>query len=80
MAGPAGQLTVTGRGGLTVVRYAAPSAGHALSWDHAFCPAAPYLAAPTDLSLARLPLVTEGHFVWAAEPGAEPDLVNREEP
>jgi len=38
----------------------------ALPWQHAFCPAAPYLAAPTDPSLARPPLVTEGHFLWTA--------------
>ena len=38
----------------------------ALPWQHAFCPAAPYLAAPTDPSLARPPLVTEGHFLCKA--------------
>src|SRR5690242_21594424 len=35
-----------------------------VSFAHALHPAAPYLAAPTDPSLARLPLVSEGHFVW----------------
>src|SRR6185312_10436353 len=39
------------------------SAGQgALPLCHAFCPAAPYLAALTDPSLARLPLVTGGLF------------------
>ena len=41
---------------------------HALPCGHAFRPASPYLAAPADLSLARLPLVTEGHFVWQPSP------------
>jgi hypothetical protein len=34
----------------------------ALPWIHAFRSVAPYLAAPTYLSLARLPLVTGGLF------------------
>jgi hypothetical protein len=33
-----------------------------LPWSHAFRSAAPYLAAPTNPSLARLPLVTGGLF------------------
>src|SRR5215467_5978482 len=33
-----------------------------LPWWYAFRSVAPYLAAPTDPSLARLPLVTEGLF------------------
>src|ERR1700730_10044651 len=48
----------------------------ALPWDRAFRPAAPYLAAPTDPSLARLPLVTEGplslkHSLWGTVFGAQ---------
>ena len=59
-------VTSSRRSGL--VRYAAAGRPRALLCGHAFRPASSYLAAPTDLSLARLPLVTEGHFVWQPSP------------